>query len=191
MLPNDVLREAAVPIQIATPPSGPYLHRFMTAAITATTELEATAARFRFIPSGEIVRHKKCPESTRNAANPIAIRIGSATIIPDALYGIDYGGKYKFWALEADRGTEPIRGRGRLGSNLEAKIRGYVCVLDNDAHRLAWGIPVLVVRIVTGNTIRAANIEAALKAIVPPHLLSRFHVEALSHWELTFVRKMV
>lgn len=173
------LREAAVPIQIATPPSGPYLHRFMTAAITAANEIEATATGFRFISSGEIVRHSKCPESTRNAANPLAIRVGTATIIPDALHGIDYCGKYKFWALEADRGTEPIRGRSKASRYLVDKLNAYAEILRVGSYRSRWGIPVLSVRIVTTSGDRADNIREILVNTVDREQQSRFSIEAI------------
>jgi Replication-relaxation len=160
------LRQAGIPKQAATPPSGPYLHRFMTAAITAKTELDAVQNGLRFVASGEIMQHPKCPESTRSASNPLAIRAAGRVIIPDALYGIDYGGKFKFWALEADRGTEPLKGRGRASRYIADKIDAYQAALKTEAYRHTWGIPILSVRIVCESTLRAEHIGRLVRKIV-------------------------
>lgn len=173
------LREVGILLQIASPPSGPYLHRFMTAGITAGTELATVAEGYRFISSGEILRHSKCPEGTRNAPNPLAIKLGRGFLIPDALYGIDYGGKYKFWALEADRGTEPIKGKGRASKYLKDKLEAYAEVFRYETYRNRWGIPVLSMRVVTESRERADNIREVLANVVDQALQSRFGVEAV------------
>lgn len=173
------LREAGIPLQAAMPPSGPYLHRFLTARITADTELIATLEGNRFISSGEIMRHSKCPESTRNATNPLALRISGRTVIPDALYGIEAKGRYKFWALEADRGTEPLTGRGRTSTYLRDKIDAYVNVLAMEAYRYTWGIPILAVRIVCESKERSAHVAQLIQKTVKQELRSRFEVAAM------------
>jgi hypothetical protein len=160
------LRETGIPPQAAMPPSGPYQHRFLTAAISASVELDAKARGQQFISSGDILRHPKCPETTRNAANPLAIRAAGRIIIPDALYGIDYGGKFRFWALEADRGTEPLKGRGRASRYILDKIDAYQAVLKTEAYRYTWGIPILSVRIVCESTLRAEHIGRLVREIV-------------------------
>lgn len=37
----------------------------------------------------------------------MAIPIGNQKLIPDQLFALDYGGSYRAFALEVDRGTEP------------------------------------------------------------------------------------
>lgn len=184
------LREAGIPLQAAAPPSGPYLHRFMTAAITASIELHAMAERHRFISSGEIIRHPKCPQSTRSAANTLAIRVNGTTIIPDALYGIDYGGKYRFWALEADRGTEPLNGNSRASRYLKDKIDSYATVVCLETYRHVWGIPVLSIRIVCESEGRVRHIRDIINRVVDPRAKSRFVVEAMQP-PLLFQRSML
>jgi hypothetical protein len=172
------LREAGIPLQAAMPPSGPYQHRFLAAVITASVELDAIARGLRFISSGDILRHPKCPETTRNAANPLAIRAAGRVIIPDALYGIDYGGKFRFWALEADRGTEPLKGRGRASRYIFDKIDAYQAVMKTEAYRHTWGIPILAVRIVCESALRAENISTLIKRNVKDSALAaKFAVE--------------
>jgi Replication-relaxation len=173
------LRQADIPKQAAMPPSGPYLHRFMTAAITAKTEIDAVQNGLRFVASGEIIQHPKCPESTRSASNPLAIRAAGRVIIPDALYGIDYGGKYRFWALEADRGTESLRGRSRASRYIADKIEAYHTLFRADLHRAVWGIPVLAVRVVCESETRAENIRSLIRQMPITSSANLFCVEAL------------
>lgn len=176
---TQALREAGIPRQSLAPPSGPYLHRFFTAKITAHAELAATKAGQRFISSGEIARHPRFPEETLRAPNPLAVHVGGGVIIPDALYGIDFGGKYRFYAVEADRGTEPIRRSGRRASHLHGKVQLYVSVLRTETYKTKWGIPVLAVRIVTDQLARADNIRTEIQDTVPFELRSLFLVEQL------------
>jgi hypothetical protein len=152
----------------------------MTAAITARTELDTTYQGHRFIASGEIMRHPKCPDSTRNAPNPLAIRASGRVIIPDALYGIDYGGKYRFFALEADRGTEPLTGRGRASRYIQDKIEAYSAILRTETYRHVWGIPVLTVRIVCESAARTEHIRTLIGRVASNSDIARkFQVESL------------
>jgi hypothetical protein len=177
---TQALREAGIPRQSLAPPSGPYLHRFLIAKITARAELKAAGAGHRFISSGEIARHPRFPEETLRTPKPLAVRVAGGIIIPDALYGVDFGGKFRFFAVEADRGTEPILGHGRLGNHLQGKIERYVSLLKAERFRLVWGIPVLTICIVTEQPVRADNLRMATARLVPDHLISRFVVEVAS-----------
>ena len=174
------LREAGIPRQSLAPPSGPYLHRFLTAKITAYAELAAISAGYRFISSGEIARHPRFPEEKLRASNPLAVRVDGGVVIPDALYGVDFGGKFRFFAVEADRGTETIMGHGKQGSHLHGKIERYVSLLRSENFRTVWGLPVLNVRIVTQQPARAENLRNAIERCVPTNLFSRFVVETIT-----------
>jgi len=177
---TQALREARIPKQALAPPSGPYLHRFLTAKITARAELEAAIKGHRFISSGEIARHPRFPQETLQAANPMALRVGGSIAIPDALYGVDFGGKFRFFAVEADRSTEPIRGRGRVASHLLGKIQSYISVVSTEAYRNIWGVPVLTIRFVTERPVRAENIRTEIASLVPLKFRSNFVVECAS-----------
>lgn len=170
------LRDAGIPRQSLAPPSGPYLHRFLTAKITAHAELEAIKAGNRFISSGEIARHPRFPEETLRGPNPLAVRVGGGVVIPDALYGIDYGGKFRFFAIEADRGTETIFGHGHCSSHIRGKVERYVAMLNTQAYKRAWGVPVLTIRFVLDQPNRSKNIAVAIEKIVPPDIRKLFEV---------------
>ncbi len=86
-------------------PNGPYLHRFMTACITASIELACRDHGFKYLSQADIFGHRKCPPELAEAEHPLGLPCGDGIIIPDQLFGIDYGGKFRFFALEADRKT--------------------------------------------------------------------------------------
>lgn len=136
----------------AQPITGHYIHRFMTACITASLELAATEAGFRFISQEEIFKHDKCPESTRQAKNPLELPALMSTLIPDQLFGIEYQGKFRFYALEADRNHETIASKELAKNSYGRKIKGYSEIFGNKIYKTVWGIPNLRVLTVTTNT---------------------------------------
>ncbi len=95
--------------------SGPWKHRHMVASITAAIEL-ATLPRddVAFIPQHEILNRANAalryPVPFRN---PKTSKIETRDLNPDALFGIEYRQgcekSYRFYVVEADRGTEPTR----------------------------------------------------------------------------------
>jgi hypothetical protein len=143
------LRDKGIERQSATPPSGPCLHRFMTACITASIELAVRQAGFRYITAADILRHPKCPANTRRAENPLALGIGNAVMVPDQLFGIDYGGRFRFFALEADRKTETIMTRKSNARAFGKKLDAYAEIVKREAYKDVWGIPTLFVLTVT------------------------------------------
>ena len=110
------LREAG----LAEPGSihhGPWLHRHMVACTTASIEL-ATLARsdLSFIPGSAVLDRAgselRVPVTT---PHPDTGRPNTKDLIPDALFGVEYhtdrGSRYRFFVVEADRGTEPVTSR--------------------------------------------------------------------------------
>ena len=83
-------------------------------------------------------------------------------MVPDAVFGLEYGAngakKYRFFALEADRGTMPIE-RSKPGqSSYLGKLEGYSAVLAQQLHKTRWGIPNLLVLTLTTSAARASEI---------------------------------
>jgi hypothetical protein len=125
----------------ARPTGGGFYHLLLTALITASIELEVTQAGYRFIDQEEILA--KAPN--RGAQNPLALPVDNPatkvkSIVPDQLFGIDYGGAASFFTLETDRKTESVR------SDLDAntyrrKIHCYRAVNASHAYRTTWGLP--------------------------------------------------
>lgn len=95
--------------------SGPWKHRYMVAAITASIEI-ATLERDDLVyilqqaileRAGTILRYPVPFE------NPSTSKTETRDLIPDALFGLEYktpkGSRFRFFIVEADRGTEPTR----------------------------------------------------------------------------------
>lgn len=95
--------------------SGPWKHRYMVAAITASIEI-ATLERddLTYIPQHAIL--ERAETTLRYPVpfeNPSSGKTEIRNLIPDALFGLEYktpkGSRFRFFIVEADRGTEPTR----------------------------------------------------------------------------------
>lgn len=80
-------------------PTGHWWHLHDTAMYTARIDLEARQRGYRYIPAHEILER---------VGASLAIPIGRRKLIPDQLFAIDYGGTFRAFMVEVDRGTEPI-----------------------------------------------------------------------------------
>lgn len=117
---DEALRSAGRVGGISEHPTGPWKHRYTVSSITAAIELEILKhPTLRFIPQHEILARAgaslgaivpftyRSPETGQTAQE-------SRTLVPDALFGIEYAQPeakraYRFFLLEADRKTEPTR----------------------------------------------------------------------------------
>jgi len=79
-------------------PTGHWWHGYMTSCVTSSIDITAARQGVQYIPAHEIL-------AINNA--PLAIPVGTQKLIPDQLFALDYGGSYRVFALEVDRGTEP------------------------------------------------------------------------------------
>lgn len=79
-------------------PTGHWWHGYMTSCVTSSIDIAAARKSVRYIPAHEIL-------AIKNAT--LAIPVGNQKLIPDQLFALDYGGSYRVFALEVDRGTEP------------------------------------------------------------------------------------
>jgi len=79
-------------------PTGHWWHGYMISCVTSSIDIAAAREGVRYIPAHEILAIKNAP---------LAIPIGNQKLIPDQLFALDYGGSYRAFALEVDRGTEP------------------------------------------------------------------------------------
>lgn len=80
-------------------PTGHWWHLHETATLTAKNDLEARKQGYRYIPAHEILER---------AGATLAIPMDRQKLIPDQLFAIDYGGLFRAFMIEVDRGTEPI-----------------------------------------------------------------------------------
>ena len=98
-------------------------------------------------------------------AIPITIshtRLGSSVmhsadvkVVPDGLFGLEYardGQKlYRFFALEADRNTMPVKRSNLEQTSYLRKVLAYRQIITQDIHRSHLGLPNLLVLTVTTN----------------------------------------
>ena len=87
---------------------------------------------------------------------PLRIPAMSATqrdVVPDALFGLEYRGadraRYRFSAVEVDRGTMPVVRRDGRQTSYQAKLAAYVDAIMARSHKEHLGLPNLLVLTVT------------------------------------------
>ncbi|NJO35194.1 MAG: hypothetical protein HC869_20900 [Rhodospirillales bacterium] len=127
--------------------------------------------RLRFISWREIIDKAPC----RGADNPFRMRVslptgssspGELAVIPDGLFGLEYrrGGErsYRFFALEADRNTMPVRRSTLRQSSYLRKLLAYREVLAQSIHKTRLGVPNLLILNVTVNETHRQNIMEVL-----------------------------
>ena len=100
----DITRKASdhlVDLGVAEPtvrPTGHWWHVNSVSCVTSAIDITAAREGVRYIPTHDIL-------DINNA--PLAIPLGHAKLIPDQLFALNYGGSFRVFALEVDRGTEP------------------------------------------------------------------------------------
>lgn len=159
----------------APPPHKQFLHTLMTCEALASIELAVRASDcLRFIAWPEILA--KAPTATQALNMPLRLPLSSGgSLVPDAVFGIEYGGddarRYRFFALEADRGTMPI-GRTRPGqTSYLGKLAAYREAIGQQVHNVHWGTPNLLVLTLTTGEARMLEIITKLGADASPAFL--------------------
>ena len=144
-------------------------HDFATGLITSSIALEARAAGLRFISWLEILNRPKCPSQTRESDNPFAIPYqtseGRRSLIPDALFGLEYPTGACFFALETDMGTEPIKESDLRNSAIGQKFKAYRTIIKEGTFRSRFALPSLTVLVVTQGAVRMLNMIEYLRKL--------------------------
>ena len=145
-----------------------FSHSSMVCELLGSIELGARQRPgMRFIPWPEILA--KAPAETRALAAPFRFPATAASpaIVPDGLFGIEYGlgvmKTYRFFALEADRGTMPVMRTNRSQTSYLGKIAAYRAIISSQGYKSHLGIPVLVILTVTASETRATDIIERLQ----------------------------
>ncbi len=161
-----------------------FAHQLMICECMASIELGVRQnAGLRFISWQEIMA--KAPEGARAVRNPFELpasisypcprsgRVMHADIkiIPDGLFGLEYTDDnqktYRFFALEADRATMPVKRSDLSQSSYLRKLLGYQHILLQNIHKSHFGIPNLFVLTVTVNALHLTNIMTLAKELMP------------------------
>ncbi len=99
-------------------------------AVTSAIEIEATRAGLEYIPAARILAIKSAQ---------MAIPLGRQKLIPDKMFAIKYPDGYRAFALEVDRGTEPVRSAAARKS-LKRSLEQYQEVLKQHLHQKHYGL---------------------------------------------------
>ncbi len=111
-------------------PTGHWWHGYMTSCVTSSIDIAAARDGVRYIPAHEIL-------AIKNAS--LSISIDQATLIPDQLFALDYGGSFRAFALEVDRGTEPKTTTAKRKS-LANSIDLYRKLIEKQIHKSHFGL---------------------------------------------------
>lgn len=151
------LKDAAIWQEHSGTKGGPWVHSFMVSSVTASIEL-ATRARsdLTFIPQSAILTRAKatlaCPVSY---VDPATKRTVTKSLLPDALFGLEYhtpkGSRFRFFAVEADRGTEPLTSKNQHRKSLMRNLRQYQAYIKEGVYRdhLRLTAPLLVLSVLS------------------------------------------
>lgn len=140
-----------------------FAHSLMICEVLASIEV-GTKRRpeLRFIPWPEILA--KAPAETRMSAAPFRLpaTASSAEIVPDGLFGLEYAANgtktYRFFAVEADRGTMPVVRTDKRQTSCVGKLTAYCELLVEQKFRTHLGTPNLLVLMVTTEARRVDEI---------------------------------
>jgi hypothetical protein len=138
-----------------------FSHSLMICEILASLEIGTRQhPGIRYIAWPEILA--KAPAAIRDSSAPFRFPLGSGAVVPDALFGIEYDDRfiktYRFFAVEADRGTMPVvRSDDRQTSYL-TKLRTYEELLGRQVYRSHLGLPNLILLTITTSDARLADI---------------------------------
>jgi Replication-relaxation len=149
------LHKAGLSSGAASYPSGPWLHRFMVSCVTASVEL-ATLDHpgITYIPQSKILTR-----ALIDLRFPVTI-IDKATngsqvkdLIPDAVFGLEYhtesGSRFRFFAVEADRATEPATSSNFNRKSFMRNLLQYDAYVSREGYRqhLRLTAPLLVLTV--------------------------------------------
>lgn len=111
-------------------PTGHWGHGADVASVTSAIDIGAARDNVRFIPAHEILAIKQAS---------LAIPIGNRKLVPDQLFALDYGGSYRAFMLEVDRGTEP-KTSSAARKSYASSIELYQQMIEQNIHRTHYGL---------------------------------------------------
>ncbi len=111
-------------------PTGHWWHGFATSCVTSSIDIAAARHGVRYIPAHTIL-------AKQGATLEIPMKRGK--LIPDQLFALDYGGSFRAFMLEVDRGTEPSRSSAARKS-LAKSIQQYEALLQRGYQKTHYGL---------------------------------------------------
>lgn len=141
-------------------PTGHWVHQYMTACITSSIDIAAANAGVSYIPAHKILER---------AGVTLGAKVGRRNLIPDQLFGLDYGGRYRFFCLEADRGTEPKASTHKRKS-WRSMLEAYRSFIGKGDYRQHYHLtaPMVLLVVLSSRTNQAKFLELVAE-IMPNH----------------------
>lgn len=135
--------------------SGPWLHNFMVSCITASFELAcAQRANIEYIPQSAILARADSElRWPTKIADPKSGATYAKDLIPDAVFGLKYrtdaGSRFRFFAVEADRATEPATSGNFHRKSFARHLLQYEDYIERGGYRqhLNLTAPMLVLNV--------------------------------------------
>ena len=140
--------------------SGPWKHNLMVSCITASIELACIDRDdINYIPQSKILA--RADVSLRwptEICDPNSGASYEKYLLPDAVFGLEYltpaGKRYRFFALEADRATEPLRSAEIHRKSFLRHLLQYEDYIEDSGYQdhLDLTAPMLVLNVTTSET---------------------------------------
>ena len=111
-------------------PTGHWWHSYQTACVTSSIDMAASRAGVRYIPTHEILAKKSAS---------LGVTVSGGTLIPDQLFALDYGGTFRAFVVEVDRGTEPLTSTAARKS-MVSSIGQYGELIASGRYRDHYGL---------------------------------------------------
>lgn len=111
-------------------PTGHWWHGYAVSCVTSAMDIAAARDGVRYIPTHKILAIKGAD---------LAIPLGRSKLVPDQLFALDYSGSYRVFALEVDRGTEPLRSSAARKS-IQKSLDQYGRVLEEQIYKKHYGL---------------------------------------------------
>lgn len=137
--------------------SGPWLHSLMVSCTTASIELACRGrSDVNYIPQSRILA--RADTSLRwptLITDPKSGASYTKDLLPDAVFGLEYlardGSKFRFFAVEADRSTEPATSSNFHRKSFERHLLQYERYVEANGYRdhLKLTAPMLVLNVTT------------------------------------------
>ncbi len=111
-------------------PTGHWWHGYWVSAVSSAIEISAKRTGLTYIPAAKILAIRGVE---------MAIPVSGIKLIPDQLFAIKYDDGYRAFALEVDRGTEPVRSSAARKS-MRSSVSKYKAVLDGRLYKTHYGL---------------------------------------------------
>lgn len=140
--------------------SGPWLHSFMVSCITASIELACIDGQdVAYIPQSAIsARADTELRWPTEITDPNSGATYTKDLLPDAVFGLEYltkrGSRYRFFAIEADRATEPATSSNFHRKSFVRHLLQYERYVEQSGYgdHLSLTAPMLVLTVTTSET---------------------------------------